>query len=224
MPLILCIETSARNCSVALFKDLECIGSKEAGSDAYIHAEALHLFISETLHSANTKITDLNAVAVSSGPGSYTGLRIGVAAAKGISFALGIPLIAVDTLTMLAHKAIIDYPEFDEYMPMIDARRMEVYTCRFSSAGESMSEVESVIPSDNFFSDQTKRVLFCGDGCGKFDSHKYDHNDFYSLLVPSAKWMGTLAITNWKSNTFADLAYFEPFYLKDYIPGLVSSK
>jgi tRNA threonylcarbamoyladenosine biosynthesis protein TsaB len=224
MPFILCIETSARNCSVALFKNAECISFKEETGDGYIHAESLHLFIADTLRQANCTFDNIDAIAVSSGPGSYTGLRIGVAAAKGLCFARTIPLISIDTLTMLAHRAMEESPGFDEYVPMIDARRLEVYTCRFDSRGQALEEVYAVQPEGDYFSSNSGRTLFCGDGCGKFSHYNSAENTFNSLLVPSAKWMGRMALTAWESKSFADLAYFEPFYLKDFIPGLGSSQ
>jgi tRNA threonylcarbamoyladenosine biosynthesis protein TsaB len=223
MALVLCIETSARNCSVALFNDSECIASKEEYGDGYIHAESLHLFIIETLKTAGCAIHNLDAVAISAGPGSYTGLRIGVAAAKGICFALTIPLISIDTLTMLAHRAIEVSPEFDEYIPMIDARRMEVYTCSFDSQGNALNLVQALVPEAEFFSDVSRRIFYCGDGCGKFSHYNSATNKFDPNIVPSAKWMGPLALSRWNSKSFEDVAYFEPFYLKDFVPGVGSA-
>jgi tRNA threonylcarbamoyladenosine biosynthesis protein TsaB len=224
MASILCIETSARNCSVALFNDSKCVCFREESGDGYIHAESLHRFISETLENAECPIEKLNAIAISAGPGSYTGLRIGVAAAKGLAFSLNLPLISIDTLSMLAHQAIEDSPGFDEYIPMIDARRMEVYTCTFNKEGEAQGQVNAVIPDESFFVSDTRRVLYCGDGCSKFSSFNSASNKFNSTLIPSAKWMGKMAFAAWESKTFVSIAYFEPFYLKDFIPGIGSSQ
>jgi tRNA threonylcarbamoyladenosine biosynthesis protein TsaB len=222
MAFILCIETSARNCSVVLFDDLTCISIREEIGEGYIHAEMLHLFISEVVQKAKFSLDKVDAIAVSAGPGSYTGLRIGVAAAKGLAFALKKPLISVDTLTSLALRAIEESPGFDEYVPMIDARRMEVYTCRFNPLGIALDDVKAIIPDESFFKEANQKVLYCGDGCGKFSMHNSPQNKFNSTLIPSALWMGEIALNHWNLNSFADLAYFEPFYLKEFIPGIGS--
>jgi tRNA threonylcarbamoyladenosine biosynthesis protein TsaB len=151
---ILNIETATKNCSVALAKDGKTIISKEIAEEGYSHAERLHVFIEETVKEGGVTFQDLSAVAVSQGPGSYTGLRIGVSAAKGLCFALNIPLIAVDTLQVLASQAKISKGFI---VPMLDARRMEVYSAIFNSNFDKIRSVEAEIITEDSF--QLLRIL-----------------------------------------------------------------
>jgi tRNA threonylcarbamoyladenosine biosynthesis protein TsaB len=157
---ILNIETATKNCSVALAKDGKTVLCKEIAEEGYSHAERLHVFIEEIISEAGIQLKDLAAVAVSQGPGSYTGLRIGVSAAKGLCYALNIPLIAVDTLQALASKAKIAEGMI---VPMIDARRMEVYSAVFSSGLEKKREILAEIIDENSFEDFTENLYFVGD-------------------------------------------------------------
>jgi tRNA threonylcarbamoyladenosine biosynthesis protein TsaB len=157
---ILNIETATKNCSVSLAKNGKTILCKEIANQGYSHAELLHVFIEDIFTSSEVSINDLNAVAVSKGPGSYTGLRIGVSSAKGLSYALGIPLIAVDTLQVLASQLII---EKGIIVPMIDARRMEVYSAVYNQAHIQMKEVCAEILDENSYSESLHPTYFIGD-------------------------------------------------------------
>ena len=154
MEYILNIETATKNCSVALANEGKTILCKEIAEEGYSHAERLHVFIEEIIKEAGISLNDLSAIAVSQGPGSYTGLRIGVSAAKGLCFALGIPLIAVDTLQVLASQVNIDDGLI---VPMIDARRMEVYSAIFSAKFDKKREILAEIIDENSFSDRANK-------------------------------------------------------------------
>ena len=166
MPTILCIETATTNCSVAIAHNGNTLAVKEDYNGSYSHAEKLHLFIQEILEENNLKLSNLDAVAISTGPGSYTGLRIGVSAAKGLCFSLDIPLISVPTLTALANQvkqqAIV--------IPMLDARRMEVYAAVFNSAKEQILKTSAIILEPDSFQEYLDRnqVYFIGSGVEKF--------------------------------------------------------
>jgi tRNA threonylcarbamoyladenosine biosynthesis protein TsaB len=218
MSLILLIESSSRNCSVGISDNGELIFAAELSLDQYVHAEKLHLFAEEVMQKANKEWAQLSAVSVGRGPGSYTGLRIGISAAKGICFSLSIPLIAIDTLELLALWGIKHHHEFDFCYPMIDARRMEVYTRSFNSKGQSIDETRAVV-LDEFFYNKLKgnRVLFIGDGAFKCNESGIADQQIVSI-EPSVKMMAQISEKKFVKNEFEDLAYFEPFYLKDFIP------
>jgi tRNA threonylcarbamoyladenosine biosynthesis protein TsaB len=215
---ILCIETSSEFCSVALFEDGELLGHR-SDSDSFSHASKLTVLIEQLLN--EFKLTP-DAVAVSSGPGSYTGLRIGTSTAKGLAYGFGIPLISVDTLKLIAHSlmlnANIDKDEF--IIPLIDARRMEVYTAVYSTELVPITPPYSLILTDNSFGDLNKqaKVHFTGTGSAKAEGIlNIDDARFYSDLGrPNAKFMGRLAFQKFTHNEFEDVAYFEPFYLKEF--------
>ncbi len=219
-PLILCIESATKVCSVAIFRGKELISIREESSDQYIHSERLAVFIEACILEAQLNPSKIQAVAVSSGPGSYTGLRIGTATAKGYCFGIDIPLIAIETLESLASKAIENYPDFDIYLPMIDARRLEVYTAAFSSNGKKLSETfAEEVDSKSFSEFSSKRILIFGDGAEKcLDTLSHLDVTFKDVNC-SAKNLGKLALQKFQSSEFADLAYFEPFYLKDFVAG-----
>ena len=157
---ILNIETATKNCSVALAKEGKTILCKEIAEEGYSHAERLHVFIEEIIKEAGIIFQDISAIAVSQGPGSYTGLRIGVSAAKGLCFALDIPLIAVDTLQVLASQA---YVSSGLIIPMLDARRMEVYSAIFTPNFENKRVVQAEIITENSFEDLQEILYFVGD-------------------------------------------------------------
>jgi tRNA threonylcarbamoyladenosine biosynthesis protein TsaB len=220
MATILCIETATTNCSVALsihgsvtfFKETNPTNIKAKG---FSHAEILHQFIETVLTEAKVNKTDLDAIAVSKGPGSYTGLRIGVSAAKGLCFALDIPLISVPTLTSLASKI-----QNATVIPMLDARRMEVYAAVFSSTMKQVQETSAIILDAHSFSTYLSRgvVYFIGDGVAKFQDICQDSNAIFEPnALPSAIEMGPISEMKFQNNAFEDVAYFEPFYLKDFI-------
>lgn len=218
MTYILCLETSTKNCSVSISRNDEVLLVKEIAEDNYSHAENLHVFVQEILKAVELNIKDLNAVAVSKGPGSYTGLRIGVSAAKGLCYALNIPLIALDTLTVLAHQKKV---ASGKIIPMIDARRMEVYTLTFNPNYEELTDISSKIINENSFSDWSEDLYFIGDGAEKCQIflNKCHHHFDLSIKFPSAKEMCGLAFEKYQNKSFEDVAYFEPYYLKAFMIG-----
>ncbi|HET8754239.1 MAG TPA: tRNA (adenosine(37)-N6)-threonylcarbamoyltransferase complex dimerization subunit type 1 TsaB [Salinimicrobium sp.] len=220
MALILCIETATTNCSVAIGKEGEILALKEDYNSSYSHAERLHVFIDDILRENFLKIEDLDAIAVSRGPGSYTGLRIGVSAAKGFCFAADIPLISVSTLKSLAHQ--IPETGTDFIFPLLDARRMEVYTAGFHSNKKSLSETEAKILDESSFTKflEKGKVSFIGNGVEKFKNIcNHPNAVFIEGKLPSAAEMVSLAEQEFQTGNFEDVAYFEPFYLKDFLIG-----
>lgn len=217
MAYILNIETATRNCSVSLAKDGVIIAYQEIAEQGYSHAENLHVFIDNVLKSCSLDINHLQAIAVSCGPGSYTGLRIGVSAAKGLCYALKIPLIAVDTLKILALKVTI---QNGLIIPMIDARRMEVYSAVFDSNYNQVRETKAEILSENSFEKFNNETLyFVGDSNEKAKTVLTQSNFVFldEVVFPSAKEMCNLSYKKYLENNFEDVAYFEPFYLKDFL-------
>lgn len=220
MSYILCIETATTNCSIALAKNGVLMELKEDYNSNYSHAERLHLYINDILKDNGLTSKDLGAVAVSKGPGSYTGLRIGVSAAKGLCFSLDIPLISVPTLTSLAHQVSVSEKDF--IIPLLDARRMEAYTAVFTAGKEQVCETQAKILDEHSYKEYLERgiVHFIGNGVEKFQnicSHK--NARFINRKLPSAKEMVGLAEIKFKNKDFEDLAYFEPYYLKDFMAG-----
>ena len=219
MAVILCLETSTTNCSVAIAVDGEIIALQEDNNNKYSHAEKLHSFIDQVLAESGTLKSSLQAIAVSKGPGSYTGLRIGVSAAKGLCFAMDVPLIAVPTLEALAHQAVI---ENGYIISMLDARRLEVYAAVFSSDNNQIRKTKAEVLDENSYDDylKTNKVFFIGDGVQKFKALcKHKNAVFIDNKLPSAKQIGALAELKYHKNDFEDVAYFEPYYLKDFIAG-----
>ena len=216
MPIILNIETATKNCSVALAKDGKTIVCKELATENFSHAEKLHVFIEQILVESNVQFSELNAIAVSQGPGSYTGLRIGVSSAKGFSYALNIPLIAVDTLQLLAIQINIDKGII---LPMIDARRMEVFSAMYDSNYNQIRATQAEIIDESSFQEISETIHLVGDGIGKFTNTLTDekfvlHNE---VVYPSANEMSALSFERFQNSDFVDVAYFEPFYLKDFL-------
>lgn len=216
---ILHLETSTKNCSVAFSKDGQLLSLCEEYDDKYGHSEKLHQFVEWTLEGAEIKMKDLDAVCVSKGPGSFTGLRIGVSAAKGFCYGLNIPLLSLTSLEILAQTQI--GKDYDLIIPMIDARRMEVYTAVFDSNGKQISETEAKILDENSFSRfKDKKIVFVGDGVEKSKTIlQLPNADFIEGVHPSAKSMIGPAETKLKKGEFEDVAYFEPFYLKEFRAG-----
>jgi tRNA threonylcarbamoyladenosine biosynthesis protein TsaB len=217
LAIILNIETATKNCSVSLAKDGITLAIKELNNGNYSHAEVLHPFIVAVLKEAKISYQQINAVAVSKGPGSYTGLRIGVSTAKGLGFSLDKPLISIDTLHSLSHSISI---EKGVIVPMLDARRMEVYAAVFNDKHHQIRGIKAeIINEDSFMKElENNQVYFLGDGaekCKEFITHK--NAFFIENKFPSAKEMARLSYDKYKNNDFEDLAYFEPFYLKDFI-------
>ncbi|MFT5762536.1 MAG: tRNA threonylcarbamoyladenosine biosynthesis protein TsaB [Polaribacter sp.] len=217
MAYILNIETSTKNCSVSISKNGELVAIKELNNGNYSHAEVLHPFINDVLKEAKITIKELNAIAVSKGPGSYTGLRIGVSAAKGLCFSLNIPLISINTLQSLALSISI---ENGIIVPMLDARRMEVYSAVFDYENNQIREIKAEIINETSFLSylETSNVYFLGDGAEKCKSLITHSNAiFVDSKFPSAKEMSLLAFDKYKKNDIENVAYFEPFYLKNFI-------
>jgi tRNA threonylcarbamoyladenosine biosynthesis protein TsaB len=216
MPIILNIETATKNCSVAIAKEGKTIVCKELATENFSHAEKLHVFIEQILAESNVQFSELNAVAVSQGPGSYTGLRIGVSSAKGFSYALNIPLIAVDTLQLLAKQISIANGII---LPMIDARRMEVFSAMYDSNYNQIRATQAEIIDESSYKEISETIHLVGDGIGKFTNTLTDekfvfHNE---VLYPSANEMSALSFEKFQNSDFVDVAYFEPFYLKDFL-------
>lgn len=222
MALILNLETATTVCSVALGLDGKLIASKELNGD-YSHAENLTLFIEDVMQQAGRKLSELDALAISKGPGSYTGLRIGVSAAKGLCYSLDKPLIAINTLQAMAAKAIAANKMDALYCPMIDARRMEVYCALFDNTGNEVLSTAAEIIDENSFSQQLANhsIYFFGDGAAKCEAvlSKNKNAHFIKELFPSATSLCALSEEAFKNKKFEDVAYFEPFYLKDFVAG-----
>ena len=219
MTYILNLETSTINCSVSLAKDGKAIAEKSINTGGYSHAEKLHVFIKAVLDEAQVKPEDLTAIAVGKGPGSYTGLRIGVSAAKGLCYALDIPLIAIESLHTLALQ---NQKSYDFIIPVLDARRLEVYTKVYNRQMELIEETHAKIIDENSFAQYFNqgKVLFIGDGAKKCQEILGDEvADFDMSSYPSARPMVDVSYQLYHDKVFEDLAYFEPFYLKDFIVG-----
>ncbi len=226
MSVILQIETATTSCSVALAIDGKVVAFKQI-NERNIHAEVITLFIDELVASANLTYDNLDAIAVSSGPGSYTGLRIGVSTAKGLCFALDKPLIAIETLEAMAY-GIIHSDDFtvDEgalLCPMIDARRMEVYCALFDAHGQKVRSTSADIIDEQSFAEELNKhkVIFFGDGADKCEAALGTNLNaqFLPGFVNSATFLSQKAAEKFDKKEFEDVAYFEPYYLKDFIAG-----
>ena len=213
---ILNIETATKNCSVSISQHGKTILCKEIAESGYSHAERLHVFIEECLKESNITFKDLSAIAVSQGPGSYTGLRIGVSTAKGLCFALDLPLIAIDTLQVLASQLTITEGVI---IPMIDARRMEVYSAIYNSDYEKTREVQAEILTENSFEEIAETIHFVGDCSEKAKTVLTNSNFIFheEIVYPSANEMSELSFKKFQDSNFEDVAYFEPYYLKDFM-------
>ena len=219
MSLLLLLETSGKNCSVALANEKSIIDVGSATAEHFIHAEELHGLISKLLQENEYSFRSLTAIAVSKGPGSYTGLRIGVSAAKGLCFALNIPLIAVDTTEILAHHACTVYPDATLICPAIDARRMEVYCALFDEKLHRLKpDTAMIIDEHTFTSYHSHQFVIVGDGAEKCKTF-VDVNVSILNILPDASMMLKPTLKAWAESRFEDVAYFEPFYLKEYVPG-----
>ncbi|HEV7230094.1 MAG TPA: tRNA (adenosine(37)-N6)-threonylcarbamoyltransferase complex dimerization subunit type 1 TsaB [Bacteroidia bacterium] len=223
MALILNLETSTRMCSVALAQDGHSVAFRELGGE-YTHAENLTLFIQDVFEQAGKQLNQLDAIAVSKGPGSYTGLRIGISTAKGLCYALQKPLLAVPTLESLLHVMRSGFEGLpgDLYCPMLDARRLEVYCAVYDSQNKMVEEVQAkIIDNDSFASLLEKgRLIMFGDGADKCKPFLLSPNAvFADGILPSARHMALLSELAWKEKRFEDVAYFEPFYLKEFYSG-----
>ena len=230
--MILCLETSTAVCSVSLVNNGNVVALRES-LDGQNHAEKITIFIDEVMKEAGVAYKDLDAVATSMGPGSYTGLRIGVSAAKGLCYAMEKPLIAIDTLAAMANgflsqQSMVNGQQPMVLCPMIDARRMEVYTAFFNDKLERTSETEALVVDENSFMElkQNNHLYLFGDGADKLAS--LFENEANITVVEkfhcSAAYMAKLADEAFKNKQFVDVAYFEPFYLKNFVPGMPKVK
>lgn len=227
MALILSIETGTDICSVALANDGELMALRES-DEGRDHAKKVALFVDELLRETGVQPSDIDAIAVGKGPGSYTGLRIGVSFAKGMCYALDIPLIAIGSLDALAEVAredfeagILDIEEEDwsqaKLCPMVDARRMEVYAQVFDVEGKAQSDVVAEVVTEESFNEWRSKGKFVIFGNGAQKCAEVLPDAIIESVVPSARGIVRLAEEAFNAGKFEDLAYFEPFYLKDFI-------
>ena len=227
MERIILIETSTALCSVALAEDGVITAYKESSAPK-AHASLTAVFIDEILKEKGLTMSDCKAVCVSMGPGSYTGLRVGVSTAKGLCFGSGLPLIAVGTLdTLVAQAQVSGQIGNARYVvPMVDARRMEVYTAIFTPEGKQITETAPMIIDENSFAEQLAEgeVLFIGDGAGKCADMIKHPNAKFIQCNPQASAMLSPAQTAYKEKRFEDVAYFEPFYLKEFVATVSKKK
>ncbi|MBQ2843240.1 MAG: tRNA (adenosine(37)-N6)-threonylcarbamoyltransferase complex dimerization subunit type 1 TsaB [Alistipes sp.] len=231
MALILCIETGTDICSVGIARDGELISLRES-DEGRDHARQVAVFVDELLEEMGLQPDELDAIAVGKGPGSYTGLRIGVSFAKGLAYGLGKPLLAVGSLDALTEVAredyeagILDVDGWEEAVlcPMVDARRMEVYTQRFDSRGNALSEVSAeVIDAESFAAERVSERPFVIFGNGAKKCEEVLSGAVWVPVAPSARGLVRLAEEAFSAGRFEDIAYFEPFYLKDFV--VIASK
>lgn len=214
---ILHLETSSRNCSVAISDGDKLLCLCEEVSENYKQSESLHTFVEWALEGAEISLKDLDAVSVGVGPGSYTGLRIGASSAKGFCYGLQIPLIAGSSLETLVEPFLSD--GYELIIPMIDARRMEVYCAVYDgTSGEKISDTEALVLDENSFNDYTERkILFVGDGARKAgEILNLPKAEYRFDVFPSAKFLIKKAAAKYREKQFENIAYFEPNYLKDF--------
>lgn len=234
MALLLNIETSTEVCSVTLAENGKTLFQKES-SKGLNHSELLTVFIQDLFQENNVELNTIDAVAVSKGPGSYTGLRIGVSVAKGLCYGLGKPLIGVGSLEGMGAYVAANYKAYYTgqknekilFCPMIDARRMEVYTTLYNLNGEQILPVTAKIIDENSYAEylEDNEILFFGNGAAKC-KEKISHKNalFEGPLLTSARFMQNLAEIKYNKKEFEDVAYFEPFYLKDFVATIPKNK
>ncbi|WP_350284974.1 tRNA (adenosine(37)-N6)-threonylcarbamoyltransferase complex dimerization subunit type 1 TsaB [uncultured Croceitalea sp.] len=215
---ILNLETATTNCSVSVAVNGEVVSLIEENTLNYSHSEQLHVFAEDALKKASLKWGEIDAIAVSKGPGSYTGLRIGVSAAKGLCFALDIPLISVPTLASMAHQ--IEGVDNDVIIPVLDARRMEVYSCVFDQTYNEIRETRAEIVTEDSFKEYLpyNNIHLVGNGATKCAEILTDPTFvFHPEVFPSSKEMAEISYVKYLNKDFEDVAYFEPYYLKDFV-------
>jgi len=228
MACIIVLDTSTKACSVSLYRDSELLASWHRVSEGYTHAEELHLRISEVMQKAQVKFSQLDAVAVGKGPGSYTGLRIGVSSAKGLAYGLGIPLISIESLDLIL--ADLETQDQSIVIPMIDARRLEAYAKVFIRKDNEFIELESttnIILDSEDFNALLERYIdhsihFLGDAAVKTRDFLISHErinqfTFYPDNYPDTRFIGALLENLFKQKRFENIITFEPFYLKDFM-------
>lgn len=220
MPLLLALETSTTVCSIALYKDQQLLGASELQIEKS-HSSHITVMVAQLLENCGTTLQELSAVAVSGGPGSYTGLRIGTSTAKGLCYSLDIPLLEVSTLYGLAAQVIAATPNPERYLfcPMLDARRLEVYTCLLTHELKEVEPIAPVVLDEHTFKEKlvTQPIIFFGSGAAKYKEMVNTEANvlFVDGVLPNAKTIGALALPKYEQKQFEDVAYYEPFYLKD---------
>ena len=213
---LLHIETSTKVCSVAISENGQLIDCVEEHSDRYIHGESLTVFIDQVCSKNNWQLSQLDGIVVTGGPGSYTGLRIGVSTAKGLCYALNLPLISVDALSSIAFLAQNKHPDIN-ICAMIDARRMEVFSTIYDSKLKVIKPLSADVLDSNSY-DKFTPFLVCGDGASKVQQMWSDREiTFDDTILSSAAGQVQIAFQKWKKKDFEDVAYFEPKYLKDFV-------
>ena len=220
MSRILCVDTSSFICSVSVFENLSLISSNSTEVEKS-HSKFIIQLIDQSLKDANIKINEIDAFAVSMGPGSYTGLRIGVSTIKGLCYSLEKPLISINTLEILSKSALNHINNYNDFFicPMIDARRMEVFTKMLDNNFNEVEKDKALILDDKSFNDigGGKLIYFFGDGSNKFQKITNNKNfHFIDNIISSSKHMGELANIKYENNQFENLTTFEPFYIKDF--------
>ena len=223
MALILNIETSTKTCSVNLSKNGKSLGVNEITSEKYVHGEKLHLLIKDLFTSSNLSLKQLDAVGVSAGPGSFTGLRIGVATAKGLTFGLDIPLISMNSLEIMINcYESISNNKKALFFPMIDAKRKEVYTAGFNFQKKQITEISCPEINSEFLKnyENYKELYFLGDGALKFKEEFNPEIVKIDGMVPnSSSGMSCKTFEKFEKKEFESIPYFNPYYLKDFIVG-----
>lgn len=216
---LLHIESTSTVCSIAISKDAELLALKEL-NNGYTHAENLHVFIEQLLIETSLSSKDLNAISISSGPGSYTGLRIGFSAAKGLAYALQIPLITIDTLKALSNTVIQKTKTDALFCPMMDARRMEVYCAVYDTSFNEVLPIQALVLDETSIQSfhLNKDIYFFGDGMPKAKNllQSLPNAHFIDDVTASASSMISLAFIKYQAKDFADVAYSEPNYLKEF--------
>ncbi|AZB18973.1 tRNA (adenosine(37)-N6)-threonylcarbamoyltransferase complex dimerization subunit type 1 TsaB [Chryseobacterium indologenes] len=214
---ILYLETSSKNCSVAVSDNETLLCLCEEVSENYKQSESLHTYVEWALEGAGISLKEIEAVSLGKGPGSYTGLRIGAASAKGFCYGLKVPLVAVNSLESMIEPFLGN--NYDFIVPLIDARRMEVYTAIYDGqTGSELSATEAKILDERSFEEfKDKKVIFVGDGAKKArEILQLPHADFKEDVFPSAQYLIKKTLEKIRSGEVEDMAYFEPFYLKDF--------
>ena len=224
MKYIIHIETSTKMCSVALSGNGKVIDYRNYMEDGYAHSEKLTVLLDELLSSCGVEFKELSAISISGGPGSYTGLRIGVSTAKGLCYALKIPLLAIDSLKCLALWGLMngETQKADYICPLIDARRMEVFSAIYNKQLTMVKPISADIIEENSYNEifEDKIVVLLGDGADKL-KEKWEGrtNLIFSGWIADARGQAEEAFKMFEAGAFSDLAYYEPFYLKDFIAG-----
>lgn len=229
MSLLLCLETATQACSVAVFQENRLLAAADVFTEKS-HSSRLTTLLEQTTQHAGFALADLTAVAVGRGPGSYTGLRIGVSTAKGLCMALGVPLVSVPTLLGMAARVQGFFSEETLLCPMLEARRMEVYTALYEARSlREVAPVSAMVLDETSFREtlESRRVVFFGEGAGKFQPLAGLHPNAVFLqdfMYPSATGIGPIAVRKVADGLFEDLAAFEPFYLKEFAGTLPKAK